>query len=57
MTVRARERLFNMRMSDEEWSRIERLSAHYGLNAASVIRMLLKREADSLSLLAKRMPR
>ncbi len=44
----ARERLFNMRMSDDEWARLERLAAHYGLNAAGVIRMLLKREDDAV---------
>ena len=45
----AREKLFNMRLSEEEAARLERLAAHYGLNAAGVIRMLLKREEDALA--------
>jgi len=44
----AREKLFNMRLSHDEAERLDRLAAHYGLNAAGVIRMLLKREDDSL---------
>ena len=47
-TASMRERLFTMRMSDEEYSRMEEVSKHYGLNAAGVIRMLVKREYDSL---------
>ncbi len=42
----ARDRLFNMRLSEDEAARLERLATHYGLNAAGVIRMLLKREDD-----------
>ncbi len=44
----ARDRLFNMRLSEEEAGRLERIAAHYGLNAAGAIRMLLKREDDAL---------
>jgi hypothetical protein len=44
----AREKLFNMRMSSEEWERLEFLSQHYGLNAAGVIRMLVKGDFDRL---------
>lgn len=44
----AREKLFNMRMSAEEWDRLEFLATHYGLNAAGVLRMLIKREVDAL---------
>lgn len=44
----ARERLFNIRLSEEEAARLDRLASHYGLNAAGVIRMLLKREDDAL---------
>ena len=44
----AREKLFNMRMSDEEWARLETLAEHYGLNAAGVIRMLVKADTDRL---------
>ncbi len=44
----AREKLFNMRMSADEWERLEFLADHYGLNAAGVVRMLTKREFDTL---------
>jgi hypothetical protein len=40
-----REKLFTMRMSSEEWARVEALAEHYGLNAAGLIRMLLKEKA------------
>ena len=43
-----RERLFTMRLSDEESSRLDEVSKHYGLNAAGLIRMLVKREFDLL---------
>ncbi len=43
-----RERLFTMRMSEEEHVRLERVAVHYGLNAAGLIRMLLKREERTL---------
>lgn len=46
-----REKVFNMRMSAEEWARIEAVSSHYALNAAALIRYLVKREADALSLI------
>ena len=41
-----REKTFNIRFSDEEWERLDRLSSERGINAASLIRMLLK-QADS----------
>jgi predicted DNA binding CopG/RHH family protein len=41
-TADVRERLFTMRMSDEEWTRATRLAEHKGLNIAGLIRMLLK---------------
>jgi predicted DNA-binding protein len=44
----AREKLFNMRMSAEEWTRLEYLAKHYGLNAAGVLRMLVKGDVDRL---------
>ena len=43
-----RERLFTVRMSDEERERAELVARHYGLNVAGVLRMLLKREADTI---------
>jgi len=48
-----REKTFNIRMSAEESARMEAVSAHYALNAASLIRMLIKREADSLGIAAE----
>ena len=45
----AREKLFNMRMSEDESARVARVAAHYGLNAASLFRMLVKREDDALA--------
>ena len=44
-----REKLFTIRMNDEETARLEMLAQHYGLSAAGVIRMLLKREADAVA--------
>jgi predicted DNA-binding protein len=45
----AREKLFNMRMSDEEWARLELLTEHFGLNAAGVLRMLVKAKHDEVA--------
>jgi len=44
-----REKLFTMRMSEEESLRLETVARHYGLNAAGVIRMLIKREHDTVA--------
>lgn len=44
----ARAKTFNIRFSDEEWARLDIVSGHYGITAAGVIRMLVKREADVL---------
>jgi hypothetical protein len=41
-----REKLFTMRMSEEESLRLDAVARHYGLNAAGVLRMLVKREHD-----------
>jgi hypothetical protein len=48
-TADVRDRLFTIRMNPEETARLEMLAAHYGLTAAGVVRMLLKREADSVT--------
>jgi len=37
-------------MNEEESSRLEAVARHFALNAAGVIRMLVKREFDSLAL-------
>ena len=41
-----RDKLFTIRMTEEERERAERVAARYGLNVAGVVRMLLKREDD-----------
>ena len=45
-----RERLFTMRMSDEEHARLDAVAKHFALNAAGVVRMLVKREFDALAI-------
>jgi hypothetical protein len=37
-----------MRMSEEEFTRLDAVAKHYGLNAAGVLRMLVKREFDAI---------
>ena len=44
-----REKVFNLRLSDEEAARLDAIATHYGLNAAGVIRMLVKREHDAIT--------
>jgi hypothetical protein len=44
-----RQRLFTMRMSEEEYARATLVAQHYGLPLAATVRMLLKREADAVS--------
>ena len=48
-SIDMRERMFTMRLSDDESRRLDRLSSHYGLNAAGLIRMLLKREDGQIA--------
>ena len=43
-----RQRIFNMRLSDEEGARLDKIADHYGINAAELIRMLLKREEKAV---------
>lgn len=45
-----REKLFTMRMSIEEDERLAAVAQKYALNAAGLIRMLVKREFDALGL-------
>lgn len=47
-TQAMREKLFTMRVSEEESARLELVAKHYGLNAAGALRMLIKREADAI---------
>ena len=41
---KARPKQFNIRLSKTEWSQCSSIADYYGLNTASLIRMLLKRE-------------
>lgn len=43
----AREKLFKMRMSEEESARLDAVRKHYGLNASGAIRMLIKEKYDA----------
>jgi len=43
-----REKQLNIRLSPEEAARLEAVAEHYSLSAAAVLRMLVKREHDSL---------
>ncbi len=49
----ARDRQFNMRLSEDELRRLDAIATHYGINAANVLRMLIKREADALGIAAE----
>lgn len=49
-TDQVRERLFTMRMSEQEHQRLETLAAHFGLNGAGVIRMMMMDRARELGL-------
>jgi antitoxin component of RelBE/YafQ-DinJ toxin-antitoxin module len=46
--TQVRETQLNVRLSDEERERLERVAAHYGLSGPNVLRMLLKRDAERL---------
>lgn len=43
-----RDRLLNLRINDEEKERLQRVADHYGLNVASTVRFLVKREDDAI---------
>lgn len=49
-TAEVRERLFTMRMSEEEWARADAVAKHFGLNLAGAIRMLLKEKARDVGI-------
>jgi uridine phosphorylase len=44
-----REKQLNIRLSPEEAQRLDRIASHYGLSSAAVLRMLVKREDDSIA--------
>ncbi len=39
---------FKLRLDDEDRARLEQVAKHYSLPIASLVRMLVKREADAL---------
>lgn len=43
-----RTRLFNMRMNDEEWARLQQIANYYDEDYSGVLRLLLTREARAL---------
>jgi predicted DNA-binding protein len=49
MSSEKRTEQFTMRLNDEEHERLHRLAAHNGINAAQLIRVLLKREEDAVA--------
>lgn len=52
-----REKQLNIRMSPEEAQRLDAVAEHYSLSAAAVLRMLVKREHDSLFAAEKKKPK
>lgn len=44
----ARDHLFNIRFSDEEQARLNAICTHLGVNAANLIRMMIKEKARDL---------
>ena len=44
----AKDRQFHMRVGAEDQARLEWLSKHYEMTEAQIVRMLIKREADTL---------
>ncbi len=49
-----RTKQFAIRLSDEERARVDRLCEHYGLDVASLLRMVVKKEYDSVVEKARR---
>lgn len=50
MNLDVRENQLNIKMSDDEWARLDRLTVHFGLNAAGVVRFLLREKERELGL-------
>lgn len=44
--TKARTKMWNVRMSQAERRRLDRIARHYGLNGANTIRMLIKKAYD-----------
>jgi hypothetical protein len=47
--VMPKDKMFKLRLDDVERERLDAVAAHYALNVAGVIRMLVKREADAIA--------
>ncbi|HEY1692233.1 MAG TPA: hypothetical protein VGG39_08725 [Polyangiaceae bacterium] len=45
----AKTKTFNMRLSDEEWTRFEVVAEHYEMPVAQMLRFLVRRESDWLA--------
>lgn len=43
-----RTKQFAIRLSSEERARVDRLAEHYGLDVAALLRMIVKKEYDSV---------
>jgi len=52
-----REKQLNVRLNPEEVARLEAVADHYSLSAAAALRMLVKREHDSLFGVEKKKPK
>jgi antitoxin component of RelBE/YafQ-DinJ toxin-antitoxin module len=46
----ARRRLFNVRFSEEEHARLDAICEHLGVNASSLVRMLLREKERALQI-------
>jgi predicted DNA binding CopG/RHH family protein len=49
-----KERNLNIRVSDEDMSRLEALAEHYEMSQSQVLRMLVKRDAEATGVEAKK---
>lgn len=47
-TMAMREKMFTLRMNEEESTRLDAIAKHYGLNAAGVLRVLIKEKHDQI---------
>lgn len=49
-TESMRERQLNVRLSREEWDRFDKVAQYYGVNAPTLVRMLVVQKARELGL-------
>mgnify|MGYP003381003456 CR=1 FL=1 len=57
LPARMKTQMFHIRIDDRDRDRIARLAAHHEVNAATVIRMLIKQAAEALPEEPKATPR